>query len=459
MSFLANVEKDSCFRLEHKNIHNLKELLAEIKDMHEDLFKKHNSDFYNWIKDVINDNKLASKLKNLTLKKNYIKVLEQRIYFLEKLDSGKVSDKIVKSLNTHNKEIIFTVDKEKCILCDVCVKACTKGVIKVKSDITVDKCVLCGFCVPFCQVGALSITTDGKQENPMQKTEAIPEFKNNKIFEGTIKVNEKCVKDCEDCVSVCPTHAIKRTSKLEIDEKKCIYCGACKVACPHEAIDLKRTEILSKGGFCSDLNNAIQRFIGREYITQDHYNRTTKKVRKLLSENKFEEAEIDSEFKIIVCDTKKCTACKVCEHTCALKNEKSKNLMKSRIRVYKDVQGENLAYSCRLCTDHPCKSACPHNAISIVDNILKINDKNCVGCGQCIEVCRFGIMTMHEDKKARVCDMCRKFEYNPQCVKACPQKALSYKKIDAKDKFQAFFQDLFEKQEHPAEIIMKKLET
>lgn len=303
MGYLDNVRDEHAFYLDGKYIHNLKELAKELRIINEGVFKRHvdeHNDLHNWVNHIINDHKLAGKIKNLTLKKNFIRVIEERITFLEKLKLGVESDRINVSLNTHDKEIVFSVDKEKCCLCDICKKVCPQEAIEVDGNplsIKVNnKCVLCGFCVPFCPVFALDITIDGKKKNPMEDTEAIPVFeepvdingvKVNRFLEGTIKINNSIIPDdCEGCVSACPTLAIKREGEeLVINEDYCFYCGACVLACK-EGITLKRSRIIYKNGFCSNWNDAIERLIGKHYINLDHDSKSGNKILKLIRDNK-----------------------------------------------------------------------------------------------------------------------------------------------------------------------------
>ncbi|HOC67222.1 MAG: Ferredoxin-2 [Candidatus Hydrogenedentes bacterium ADurb.Bin101] len=49
---------------------------------------------------------------------------------------------------------------------------------------------------------------------------------------------DKCT-GCGDCVSECPTEAIKiENDKAVIDEETCVDCGACVDVCPNSAISL-----------------------------------------------------------------------------------------------------------------------------------------------------------------------------------------------------------------------------
>ena len=48
--------------------------------------------------------------------------------------------------------------------------------------------------------------------------------------------NSKCIK-CGACVGVCPVNALILTEEgVKFDIAKCIKCGACKKICPANAI-------------------------------------------------------------------------------------------------------------------------------------------------------------------------------------------------------------------------------
>ena len=132
--------------------------------------------------------------------------------------------------------------------------------------------------------------------------------------------------------------------------------------------------------------------------------------------------------KFISADPEKCVGCQVCEYACSYSPEKAFNPIKARIRLVRVNQLANMAVTCRLCEDPACVAACPRNALSQAEdtgNIVLDKDK-CNGCGWCIEACDYGAMMLHpETKVVYVCDLCKDKADGPQCVKWCPEEALT----------------------------------
>ncbi|MDH5438369.1 MAG: 4Fe-4S binding protein [Candidatus Bathyarchaeota archaeon] len=112
-----------------------------------------------------------------------------------------------------------------------CEKSCPREAIKVavqrENDqvqkilsVQVDKdlCFYCKVCEYACPYGAISV---------------------DKFLEGSVAIEtEKCPKDCQVCVDICPSKAIAVTGKgkVELSQEFCVYCKACQNVCPEEAI-------------------------------------------------------------------------------------------------------------------------------------------------------------------------------------------------------------------------------
>ena len=126
------------------------------------------------------------------------------------------------------------------------------------------------------------------------------------------------------------------------------------------------------------------------------------------------------ERKFVSCDPDKCVGCQVCE--------KAFNPIKSRIRVVRQNQVVNMAVACRLCEDPACVAACPRDALKQSEETgeVMIDKDKCNGCGWCIEACDYGAMMLHpETKTVYTCDLCKDKADGPQCVKWCPEEALT----------------------------------
>lgn len=134
------------------------------------------------------------------------------------------------------------------------------------------------------------------------------------------------------------------------------------------------------------------------------------------------------ERKFVSAEPEKCVGCGICEYICSWTKEKAFNPLKSRIRVVRVNQLANMAVTCRRCEDPPCVAACPRDALkqSEETGTIILDPDKCNGCGWCIEACDYGAMMLHpETKVVHVCDLCKDEEDGPQCVKWCPEEAIT----------------------------------
>ena len=136
--------------------------------------------------------------------------------------------------------------------------------------------------------------------------------------------------------------------------------------------------------------------------------------------------------KVLMIDYEKCTGCRLCELVCTVKHDGISNPMRSLIRVMKwESEGLYIPMSCQQCQDAPCMKACPVKAISMNACLgrVEVDYDVCIGCRTCVSVCPFGAMSFNTvDRKVFKCDLC---DGDPQCVRFCEVKALTY--VDAGD--------------------------
>jgi carbon-monoxide dehydrogenase iron sulfur subunit len=148
--------------------------------------------------------------------------------------------------------------------------------------------------------------------------------------------------------------------------------------------------------------------------------------------------------KIIVVNIDKCLACKSCEIACAVAHSKSKELQgavaespRPQRMLSVEAAGEyGVPIQCRHCEAAPCIEICPTGAIrrESEESPVVVDEDLCIGCKLCMLICPFGILKIGREGRAIIkCDMC--FErlqagQEPECVAACPTKALVCISID-----------------------------
>lgn len=121
-------------------------------------------------------------------------------------------------------------------------------------------------------------------------------------------------------------------------------------------------------------------------------------------------------------DASLCTECRMCQLACSFVKTGEYSPRRALLRI--DVRKEGLVSDpvvCRQCANALCMRACLFNAISRAgDGTVLIDEAKCTGCGRCYEACTYDVIVMR-GKKAYKCDLCGG---SPECVRACPTKAL-----------------------------------
>jgi len=126
-----------------------------------------------------------------------------------------------------------------------------------------------------------------------------------------------------------------------------------------------------------------------------------------------------------------CTGCNRCVYACAA--EKTGLFMPSLSRIHINnfpLEGFSAPSVCFQCANPDCMQACPENAIhrDTLDVVI-VDQEKCVGCGECVEACPYGMIEMDGENKAYKCDYCGG---DPACVKECEPGAIIFVEPDKK---------------------------
>ena len=221
----------------------------------------------------------------------------------------------------------LTLDKHRCVNCQICSLACPKDAIKIEKpfkvgkdpvkstvDIDLEKCNFCGICDITCLYGAITVTVNGTRNIALMLKESYPKI--NRLI--ILNTNE-CPKDCSECEAACPWQLIK-VSRTGFDGKP-----------------VKNVAELSP----------------------------TEKRRVKVT------VEIQKNY---------CSTCKICETKCPNKVLKVKKIFEGKIIINTD----KCTINC-----HDCADVCPVPNVLIVNSSGKIdvNEAHCTYCGACKTVC------------------------------------------------------------------------
>jgi 4Fe-4S ferredoxin len=166
----------------------------------------------------------------------------------------------------------LTLDKHRCVGCQICSLACPKDaivvekqfkvgekVLKPKVDVNLEKCNFCGVCDVTCLYGAICVAVNGVRNMALILKESYP-----KISKSITSDSKDCPKDCFECETVCPWQLIKvsrtgfdgkpiknvgelsstekRRVKVNVNIQKnyCPTCKLCEVACPSKTLKVTK---------------------------------------------------------------------------------------------------------------------------------------------------------------------------------------------------------------------------
>jgi 4Fe-4S ferredoxin len=173
----------------------------------------------------------------------------------------------------HVQNYKLTLDKNRCVGCQICSLACPKEAVrlekqpkisgekarKAKIDIDLTKCNFCGICDVLCPYGAIVVTMNGQHLLSILEKESFPQL----IRDIQVNASKLPVKN-KGCEEACPLHLITVTMltpegeavkdmrsltrkqkaglqvKIDIKKERCPCCRICEFKCPESVIKVRK---------------------------------------------------------------------------------------------------------------------------------------------------------------------------------------------------------------------------
>jgi CRP-like cAMP-binding protein/thioredoxin reductase/Fe-S-cluster-containing hydrogenase component 2 len=144
---------------------------------------------------------------------------------------------------------------------------------------------------------------------------------------------------------------------------------------------------------------------------------------------------------VLLIDSDLCVGCDNCEAACAATHNGYSRLDRKGGKSFASIQ---VPVSCRHCENPLCMTDCPPNALTRLSSGEVVIRDSCIGCGNCVSNCPYGVIKLVYDgvqtgsalmrffglgkyekgpAKAAKCDQCHTLAGGPACVRACPTGA------------------------------------
>ena len=135
-----------------------------------------------------------------------------------------------------------------------------------------------------------------------------------------------------------------------------------------------------------------------------------------------------------VIDHDRCIGCHACTVACKAENGGPVGSFRTSVKYtetgrFPEIKRHFLVQRCNHCTDAPCVTICPVNALEKrPDGIVDIDRDACIGCKACMQACPYDAIYLNDDLGAvEKCHFCaHRVEKNlePACVVVCPVEAI-----------------------------------
>jgi Fe-S-cluster-containing dehydrogenase component len=135
-----------------------------------------------------------------------------------------------------------------------------------------------------------------------------------------------------------------------------------------------------------------------------------------------------------VIDHDRCIGCHACTVACKSENDVPVGSFRTWVKYvergrFPEVRRHFAVLRCNHCTDAPCVTICPVNALEKrSDGIVDIDRDACIGCRACMQACPYDAIYLNDDSGAvEKCHFCaHRVEkgLEPACVVVCPEGAI-----------------------------------
>src|SRR6188768_2503052 len=133
-------------------------------------------------------------------------------------------------------------------------------------------------------------------------------------------------------------------------------------------------------------------------------------------------------------DHRRCIGCHACTVACKAENDVPVGDFRTWVKYqekgrYPAIKRHFAVLRCNHCTNAPCVTICPVNALSKrKDGIVDLDRDACIGCRACMQGCPYDAIYLNEDSgAAEKCHFCaHRVEkgLEPACVVVCPEGAI-----------------------------------
>ncbi|MBK8976901.1 MAG: 4Fe-4S dicluster domain-containing protein [Planctomycetes bacterium] len=135
-----------------------------------------------------------------------------------------------------------------------------------------------------------------------------------------------------------------------------------------------------------------------------------------------------------VIDHRKCIGCHACTVACKSENDVPVGSFRTWVKyteigTFPAVKRHFAVLRCNHCTNAPCVTICPVNALGKRDDgIVDLDKDACIGCKACMQACPYDALYLNEDtggaEKCHYCAHRVEQGLKPACEIVCPEEAI-----------------------------------